>query len=52
MIEKGYNSPSLIIEIKQWRIEKMQTSEAEKDWLRRICGGQPVTEQNGKATRL
>lgn len=23
----------------------MQTSEAEKDWLRRICGGQPVTEQ-------
>ena len=21
------------------------TSEAEKDWLRRICGGQPVTEQ-------
>lgn len=23
----------------------MNTSEAEKDWLRRICGGQPVTEQ-------
>ena len=23
----------------------MHTSEAEKDWLRRICGGQPVTEQ-------
>ena len=23
----------------------MQTSEAEKDWLRRICGGQSVTEQ-------
>ena len=23
----------------------MQTSEAEKDWLRRICGGQPMTEQ-------
>lgn len=23
----------------------MQTSEAEKDWLRRICGGQPITEQ-------
>ena len=23
----------------------MQTSEAEKDWLRRICGGQPVTGQ-------
>ena len=22
----------------------MQTSEAEKDWLRRICGGQSVTE--------
>ena len=23
----------------------MQTSEAEKEWLRSICGGQPVTEQ-------
>ena len=23
----------------------MNTSEAEKDWLRRICGGQPATEQ-------
>ena len=23
----------------------MNTSEAEKEWLRRICGGQPVTEQ-------
>ena len=22
-----------------------KTSEAEKDWLRRICGGQPMTEQ-------
>ena len=27
----------------------MQTSEAEKDWLRRICGGQPVTEQKKTA---
>ena len=29
---------------------KMQTSEAEKDWLRRICGGQPVTEQKKTAS--
>lgn len=27
------------------------TSEAEKDWLRRICGGQPVTEQKTAPAR-
>ena len=46
MIENGYKCHSLIIEVKQNSGGfKMQTSEAEKDWLRRICGGQPVTER-------
>lgn len=29
----------------------MNTSETEKDWLRRICGGQPVTEQKTAPAR-
>ena len=27
------------------------TSEAEKEWLRRICGGQPVTEQKASPAK-
>ena len=76
MIENGYKSLSIIIDIKTMTIKKMtrisnkqrgtesdgpyplvkdesriNTSEAEKAWLRRICGGQPVTERKTAPTK-
>lgn len=41
MIENGYKCHSFLIEVKTKTVEvtKMNTSEAEKEWLRRICGG-------------
>ena len=47
MIENGYKCHSLIIKVKTKIVEvtKMNTSEVEKEWLRRMIGEQRITER-------